>query len=231
MSPKRKKRRKVGVVIAVVFALAVLLGIGVFAYFQANNIQALFMAKNTPEEQQELLIKNEEAIQDILNQLSIPSLQALNEEQEEQLKNGEITEEEALQLIMGKLIGEEKKESNRAPAAIEEPRENSKLQEKLAQIYLLRSSFSGRLDSLVAQAKQEYINREKGKDALSIAKKYLNQGAALEKQCDAQMEALLAEIKSELERTGGDTSLVSEIRGAYQSEKSVKKAALLSQYK
>ena len=37
-------------------------------------------------------------------------------------------------------------------------------------------------------------------------------------------------IESELSKTNGDTSLISELRSAYENEKSIKKASLLSNY-
>ena len=54
---------------------------------------------------------------------------------------------------------------------------------------------------------------------------------ALEGECDAQMDSLLSQINDELVRTGGDTSVVSQIKTAYQNEKSLTKSALMDKYK
>ena len=94
----------------------------------------------------------------------------------------------------------------------------------------MKASYSGQVDGLVSQAKQEYIAGKGKVSKLTIGKKYMGMAGALEAQCDGQMEAILAEIKEELKKTGGDLSLVDEIRAAYKSEKSAKKAALLEEY-
>ena len=105
----------------------------------------------------------------------------------------------------------------------------SELESLVAQIYILRSDFSGQLDSLVSQAKAEYI-ANKGKNKAGIAGKYLRKATDLEALCDSQMEETLSKIDVEIKRTGGDTEIVSEIRSAYENEKSIKKADLLAKY-
>lgn len=229
-----KKARKKGRVITIVLILAIvfLAGIGALVYFQMNNLEALRLSRYSQEERESLLQQNEQAI---IEALPVEPITPLTEEQEKMLQRGEITEDEALQMMMGTLVGNGSKPTEKPVTSVPSTpkEENQKLQELLARVYLLRSSFAGRLDGLIGQAKSEYFAQKKanGKaDKISIGSKYIGKGLALEKECDGQMEALLAEIKAELERTGGDTSVVSQIRSSYSSEKSAKKAGLLNQY-
>ena len=60
--------------------------------------------------------------------------------------------------------------------------------------------------------------------------KYICLGYALDGECNGKMESILSELQKELKRTGGDASLVSQIRSAYQTEKSLKKAAIIEKY-
>ncbi len=223
MSEKAKKKTKRTVVLIVVLALV--LGIGMLLWSQANNIKALRFALYTQEERERLAEKNQEAIDAIVAALPVDPMQDLNEEQAAMYQRGEMSEEEALGIIMGN-DGTKKPTSSQS-------KENKRLQELLAKVYLLRSNYVGRLNGLIEEAKSEYIARKKstGKaDKATIGSKYISKGSSLESECDGQMEALLGEIKTELERTGGDLSVVEEIRNTYNSEKSIKKADLINQY-
>lgn len=263
MQTEKSKKRKRRIVFLTVLAVVVVIfgGAAILAYRQANNIKAVQMMKYTPEEQQALKIQNENTVQEILEKLPVESLKPLDEEQEEMLQSGTLSEEEALDIIMGKspeASGNEEAPSadanasapdaapsvptsattkpvestlTAAPTEAPQKQETSTLQEKIARVYLLRSSFTGQLDSLIAEAKEEYYATPSNmRDTVAIGRKYLGRGQALEKQCDAQMETLLADVKTELERTGGDTSVVSQMRAAYKEQKSIKKAELLSRY-
>ncbi len=200
--------------VVLIFLLVVFIGCGILGWFQANNLKALWLSGTSPETKQELLAQNEDAVQGILDRLSLEEFRSLTPEEEKLLRSGKLSEEEALRLLMNE----------------PENRESAELQRLMAKIYLLRSTFTGRLDSLVAQAKQEYLANRGKVSGTAIAKKYLSKGYALEKECDGQMEGLIGEIKKELERVGGDLSIISEIRSTYENEKSIQKAALLDQY-
>ncbi len=240
MSQQGSKKKKTKIVVWTIILIFVI-GIAVLLWTQANNLKALQYAQYTPEERQLLLEQNQERIDAIISSLPVNPLTLLTEEQEEMLQNGDITEEEALQIIMGigsdaqyKKNGSDKKGSGAgSDVSGKQTGDHGRLQELLARVYLLRSSYTGQLDGLVAQAKGEYIaQRKSGKkvDKTAIASRYISKGLALESSCDGQIEGLLSEIKAELERTGGDTSVVAEIRGTYNTEKSIKKADIMSMY-
>ena len=108
--------------------------------------------------------------------------------------------------------------------------DNAQLKKLFARVYLLRSSFTGRLNGLIDQAKAEILSPEGKGNALTIANKYYSMGTSLESECDAKMESLLAEIKSELIRTGGDAGIADEIRSTYENEKSIMKSSLMDKY-
>ena len=203
----------------------------------ANNIKALTYMNKSPEQHKELLLENEKKVQEILDKLPAPTIKPLSEEDEKKLQNGEISQEEALSIIMGKNEKPQNSQQDKKPGPVkieedntnEEEYDPERLQNLIAQIYLLRSSFTGQINGLVAQAKQEYINQTK-KDLPAIAAKYIGIASGLESSCDGQIESLLSQIKTELEKAGADTSMVNDIRSAYYNEKSITKAALLAKY-
>ncbi|MBR5152003.1 MAG: hypothetical protein IKW60_00535 [Clostridia bacterium] len=213
------KKRWVVLSIVIIFLL-LLSGL---AYWQRNNISALITGlTSTEEEITEKLAEQEKELLEKLSEVD-PELQVnpLTEEQEQMLKDGTMTADEAIAIITGKA---------ETTDATEPAEENSTLNNLIAQIYVIRSNFTGQLNGLVGQAKQEYINGGGKISKESIAKKYMSIAGGLEAQCDGQMASILSQIQAELERTGGDMSLVSQIRSAYYGEKSAKKAQLLSQF-
>lgn len=267
MSVKKKHK---GLKITICVLLVLLVGAGIFAVRQSNNIKALiYMQKYTPQQRAEKQKENDEAVQRILDSVPEASgIKSLTEEEEKKLQSGELSESEALEIIMGEPVGSDFVSSaeptggNNTPS--DRPSENSasgtsdsvdsdsagvnsdsaadavksdnaddgaQLKKLFARVYLLRSSFTGQLNSLISQAKAELKSPEAEGNAVSIANKYYSLGTSLEAECDSQMESLLSQIKAELERTGGDTSVAEQIRSAYQNEKSLTKSALIEKYK
>ncbi len=227
-----KTRKKKGRIIALILTFVLVTGIGLLLWQQANNLKALQLSRYSQEERRSLLRENEKSIDAIVEALPVDALNPLSKEQEAMLQKGEITEEEALKIIMGQLVGKEPEQPKQTITQVKNE-DNKKLQELLARVYLLRSTFTGKLDGLIGQAKSEYVAQIKatGKgDKVSIGSKYISKGLALEGECDGQMEALLKEIEAELKKSGGDTSVVAQIRSTYSNEKSIKKADLLNKY-
>ena len=211
-------------------ALILIFSISALAYWQWENITALkYMLTNSAEETTQMLKENEKVINNIVEKLSDEGISALPEEAVEMMNNGELTEKDAADIISGKTTIDEVKNKKNNTDESQANSEPSNISNLVAQIYSLRSSFVGKLDSLIAQAKAEWsaggVNK---KDFIS---KYIGLGTSLEGQCDAQFESIISQIKEELKRTGGDESIISELKKAYKNEKTAKKASILSQIK
>ena len=216
-------------------ALIIISAVSFLAYWQRENITALkYMLTNSAEENSEMLKENEKVINNIVEKLSDEGITALPEEAVEMMNNGDLTEREAADIISGKTTVDEVKSKKENPndENTNETRDNteqSNISNLVAQIYSLRSSFVGKLDSLIAQAKAEWSAG--GVNKKDFVSKYIGLGTSLEGQCDAQFESIISQIKEELKRTGGDESLISELKKAYRNEKTAKKASILSQIK
>ena len=238
----------------IVLSLTIIFGISaiVVIFKQRNNITALHYALNCSEEDREQLQKdNNELIADIVEKLNKEGVGLLTDDEVSRLKSGDLTEEQVLEII-----GERSNSANNVPNT-SEPTEyesaksdvennsndsassESETQSKntvqsnnisslVSQIYSLRSSFSGQVDSLVSQAQADAASGKYTKSEL--IGKYAGQLSSLEGSCDSQFNSLVSQIESELSKTNVDTSLISELRSAYENEKSIKKASLLSNY-
>lgn len=214
------KKKKVVLIILAIIVLC----LAAAAVWQWNNLQALrYAATFSEEELREKLDENEKAISDILNTMPDMDMSKLSQEAADMFNNGELSESDAIAIITGKLTLEEVK----AGKTVSET-ENSNLKNLIAKIYVLRSTYTGKLDALVAQAYGEY--KANGGNINPVADKYIAIASNLEGECDLQIESLLSQIKAELDKTGGNQDIISQIRATYKSEKSIKKGELLSKY-
>lgn len=219
-------RRKASITLIILAFFVV--SISGICYWQKGNLKALYYAvKYTDDQQAKLQKDSDRIIKELSEKFAEQGLSELTEEAVQMLNEGTLTEDDAIKIITGEKTLEEIKEDKKSPEKTPQKDDNPKVASLVGKLYVLRSTYMGRLNSLIGQAKAEVMA---GNSKTSVASKYIGIASGLEGQCDAQVEGVLSQIAEELKKTGGDLSLVSELRSAYQNEKSVKKAALLSQY-
>lgn len=66
------------------------------------------------------------------------------------------------------------------------------------------------------------------KKMMSVGMPFMQEGLALESQCDGEVENVLHHLKEELVAIGADYDIVETMRQAYYTEKRLKKAYYLS---
>lgn len=101
----------------------------------------------------------------------------------------------------------------------------------VARLEAICGYYEGRLNGLVGSAQAEYntARREGQKISLaSLARKYLAAGAALEKECDAEFYAVLADFKAELRKNSFPLDMPREAQKEYERAKAARKRQLLS---
>lgn len=231
--PKKTKKRKKWPWILLAVVLALSIGITVLAVWQWNNIMALYYAgKYTPEQLQQMDQANKLQMQQICSKVSNVDITLLPEDIQKLMDEGKLSQQEAIAIMLGKIRWDGKtvvatvEDKTTSTEIAGEP--VSRVDEIIGRIYLLRSNYVGKLDSLVAQAWSEY--KKGGISKQNLISKYLGIGYGLEGECDGQLEGLLAELSGELSRTGGDLSVIEEIRHTYRSQKSIKKAEMIAKY-
>lgn len=255
--------------------------------WQWDNIKAVYIGLNsTPEKINSLINENEAKTNKILEKITDVQMRPLTDEERKQLETGELSEEDALKLIMGidkesKIFdiyddeifdksGNNKKAKDKSNISNSDSYKNkddiilrkdsdvnkalqnnnydkitdvSKKDDKvtsasvdavIARIYLLRAEYLNALSALEGEAMSAASSIPK-KDRttskkLELIERFTGKGASLEGQCDAKMEKLLTELKVALEKSGGNMSVISEIRSVYASEKQLKKSELMSKY-
>jgi hypothetical protein len=245
-----KKGTKIFLTILFVFILA----LGTVIYIQQNNIRAfvLFLL-HTEESIQEMLEQNAEAINTVMEKVPDLTLRELTYEEHKRLVSNELSPEDAIRLVLGHSVSGssasvEITESSEASISAEIPEINGNeetaviepepvitpLESLFAEIYLLQLYFMQRLNELSEEAALEFgaISEEERTTASQqrLTLKYIRAAASLEEECDAMMDDILIRIEEELINTGGDVTIVTDIKTIYVNEKNLRKAEFLASY-
>ena len=232
---KRWKKIVSGVLVALVAV-----GAGAAWHFQ-NELQAVhYYLRYSQEEQAVLEQENEVLLENVLQQANLP-VEIFNDPSLTAEELAQKLEEQAQENGYSIENGDGMYKQNANPAGnVENVSSHSssasqgydaQLAAMVGEIYALRASFVGQLDGLLQQAKAEYSTlspEQREKQKSSLASKYIGLAGSLESSCDSQMEAILSRIQKHLKETGGDTSLVKEIRRVYENEKALKKSYYMS---
>lgn len=204
------------------------------AAWQWNNLNALryglTMDSGTIEQK---LQENEKALQDAMTEYKIPQY-TFSQEEIAQLTDGTLSTEEAAKRLLEAQTPLAAAPEGQADAqqAAEPPSEvDQAIQEQIATMYVLRSTYVGKLEAIAQSAIDEYsagAHTEENRKQAVYDK--LDQLTALEKECDDQVAQVVARLRELLKEAGRDDSLAKQVEQTYQEEKSLKKAAYLEEF-
>lgn len=223
----------------------VLLGLGGVALWQRENLQAVYEAMYyNPEELGSQIQSTKQEVERVLEKYDLESIRRLTPEEEEQVKKGELSLEEAVERMMPTRdeeagTKEEGLESQDTPEAKPEttPQTVSKKESDLVKastvkMYELQAKYLGLLGELEARGMQALraipSDQRTVKKMMSVGMPLMQEGLALESQCDGEVENVLHHLKEELVAIGADYDIVETMRQAYYTEKRLKKAYYLS---
>lgn len=247
---KKSSGKKTALKIFLVLLVIVIAGAGGAAYWQRENIKAYMDSKTyTKEELSEQMTKSKEEAQQAIEQYDIPVMRDFTVEEEEKIRKGELTPEEAMQLIMTPSGGEQNSaengtenaaagstdtagsSDNAAAASGGASSADSIVAKYVTQVYSLKAYYIGQLGAVEGEMRSAYVNSGRDKAQIpSIIQSYLPRVASLENECDSQIAGLVSSLRSELSAAGQDTSIADKIYDAYVNEKAIRKAYYLSQY-
>ncbi len=107
------------------------------------------------------------------------------------------------------------------------------LAEIIAEVYVLREEYVAKLDAMAAEAKAEYRAKpesERTKSKLvSWASGYASRAGELERQCDAQMNAIVDRLWQLVLKYDADPSIVKTLTYSYAQEKSIQKSLYIQE--
>ena len=206
----------------------------------------------TPEMISQKIDTQETKQQRALQDAGVTNVRPLDEEEKKELADGNITEDDAVKIVTGQVTMEDIKNNTNTGGetsktntqetnqenkvnnnSAQTDATNQKVAELVGKIYVLEARFTSELSALEKWAINEYESvskAEKPNKKKELQKVGFPKLAQLEKECDDEVEIVLAELKSVLEKAGQSTDLVNQIREAYQDKKVLKKSFYISEY-
>ena len=240
-------------ILCIVLALLAALLAGLY-WWQRENLKAVKdAASHSSEELEEKLAENQQQIRDVVDAAPEIVVREVTEEERQALRDGTMTQEELIERLLDP--GEQSDstvtpgmeetppgEDAKAPAkTLTVPAEQPKPAEDpyqkelsaiIAKVYVLREDFTMALDNMYDEAKAEYIalpaEKRTKSNLMVLASKYLSKATALEKECDARMDEIVADMEKLIQENNGDMSLVDTVVYSYANEKSLKKSWFMS---
>ena len=234
---------KKGAKIALGIAGALVIAGGAVTAWQWNNITAarygLTMDRDTIDQR---LQENAKALDDAMDKYNVPKYE-ITEDELSQLTDGTLDAQDvAKKLLEGQAPSgeaEEKREtasssgtSASGSAAKEELSEEEKeIQELIATMYVLRSTYVGKLEAVVQSAIDEYASGDMTPERRTeVVYERFDELQAMEKECDEKVASVVSRLRELLKKTGQDDTLAKQVEETYQQEKSLKKAAYIQEF-
>ena len=202
------------------------------AVWQRDNISAVMSGlKYSDEDIQQQIDTSKKDVETELEKYNVSGLRDFTFEEEEAIRKGQLTVEEAVEKILSQrgnqqsTGGESSSQSTGSENVSSTDDSSAIVSEYTIKLYSLKAEYLGQIGNLIDQAKADNKN---GMSAGTLMSTYLGKAASLESEADSQVEALLSELKGKLEDVGADTSIISTMRSSYENEKTLKKSYYLS---
>lgn len=242
-----------GLKIILAVFLIIVLALGVLIYTQWNSIEAFIHSFYTTEEDTlRELEQNKEQLQEFIDKEDDISVRDLTAEESAALASGELSEDEVVKILTGQTpepspAGTQtpKPETNVKPSKTQSPTPKptptqtpsaqQKISELLAKLYVQKSTYLNKLDTIEANVRHEFLSQPKKWESKKAAKKellakYLPKVASWEKECDNTVYGIINEIQAELQKNGMDEAIVGTLKSSYLEEKKLKKTYFINRY-
>ena len=251
MKEKGKKRSHMGLKILLGLIVLIIVVIIALAVWQRDNISAFLKAQQeTQESIAEEISASKANTQKEIEKYNIPIKRDFTLEEEEAIRQGTLSVEEAVSRILGTSsdTGEQSAETSGETAGTADAQASSGTEpaqqlteeqqivtDSLTELYSLKAYYIGQLgvveSDLKAQYKAEVGTTFDAAAVANIVQKNMSRIMNLESECDDKVYSVLDTMRSELEAIGADTSIVDVAEDSYVNEKSLRKSYYLSMYK
>lgn len=216
-----------------------IIGAAALLVWQRENITAVVDAtKYSDEDIQQQISDSKKTVESELEQYDVKGLRDFTFEEEEAIRKGQMTVDEAVSKILSESNVEASDNQNNGSSTSDKNNGSTGTQSKnsdsssiisdyAVKLYTLKATYLGEIGNLIDQAKADLKN---GSGAKELMSNYLSKAASLESEADSKVDALLRELKGKLEAIGADTSVVDTMKSSYESEKTLKKSYYISLY-
>ena len=227
------KSKKKGRVLKAFFLVILLIVIVILclAVWQRQNISAVMHGLQTDTEDiEQEMEENEQAMDDAVSDYNIPDTY-VSEEVAESIIDGTMDVNKVVDEILKKQDSKSGSSGSDSSSALSSS-SDAEIQRLITKLYVLRGSYTSKLNGLISSAKSEFnaLPESQRTDTARrrIISSKISQGSALEGACDAQVSAIVSQIRSRLSAAGQSTALADQIMSAYQSEKQLRKSYYMS---
>lgn len=238
---------KKAVKIILLVILILVLAAAALCFWQRDNLAALKLSLSTSRDDLALMLTdNLQKVDEAVKKVDGIVVRDLTDEEKDALRNNEISRDELLLRLTdglpvpGSGAGPEPAASpspegeagaEQPPAAETADPNAEKLSQLLAEIYLMKAEYTAWLEDKYDEAIAEYTALDESARTTAakynIGMRYMSEALEKETECDERMAELEDEIRALLKEMGQDTSLVDDIKAAYEEEKALKKAYYL----
>lgn len=215
-------------VLAVVFIAVTLLVV-----WQWKNIKSIYVGIN--ESAEEIVRQRNEnqmkLVEDVDSYLD-GSIRKLTPEEKEKIESGKVKVEEIYKQVFEEKYNEiraEREENNRVSKTKDEI-----VSQYMMQLYALQSEYTAKAETTIKQGAHYYEELKKVKDKKSARTDTITHFTPIvrniEAECDKKVNAVIANLKKELEAIGAETDIVRTIENAYAAEKQLKLSYYANKY-
>ena len=212
------------------------------AVTQRDNISAVIDAsKYSKVDIQKQMDDTKTEVQKTLEEYNAPAIRDFTPQEEEDIRKGKITADEAIakiieesgasQEIQSSSSSESKSNTTSANKGSDvnngEDSVSSVVGQYTVSLYKLKANYLGQIGNVIDEAKAA---RKNGASASSLASQYMGELASLESQADSAVDAEISQLREKLTAMGADTSICDTMKSSYEKEKRLKKAYYLSLY-
>ena len=215
-------------VLTVLF-LILAIGVAGVSLWQRENIKSILVGitENAAEIERQRN-ENQSNLVDELNEYMDVPVRELTDEEQQQIENGETSATDVYQEV----FAENTAESGAETTALSD--KDSIISKYMAQLYGLQNTYTARAEALISQGANYYENlkttgQASSARATTIAH-FTPKVRGLESECDGKVEAVLSNLKTDLEAIGADTSIIATIRTTYENEKKLKLSYYANKY-
>lgn len=217
----------------VMTCLLLLLAVGILGTYlwQRENIKSVLVGvyEDSVEIERQRYENQAGLVKEVNDYMDVP-VREFTEEEKQRIDNGEISATDVYEGIFQENTG-----------TTEDKGENAKLSDKdsiiskyMAQLYNLQNTYTARAEALISQGASYYESIKTGSgDASARAatiSRYTPMVRSLESECDGKVEAVITNLKNDLNAIGADTSITETIRATYTNEKQLKLSYYANKY-
>lgn len=227
-------------VVLIILLLAVAAGAAWLWITQGNNLRALYLAvRNDKESLEQIQQEQDKKRDELLEEYGLKKPGSTQNGGETDLPTGESADPESTALPEQTVPPEQTTPPSQESAGTsggtsdKQAELQEQLQQKIDQLYDVEMQYRDFLDDIVAQTQKEFWSLPKDQQTksnkMTIVKAKTDTLIEKEKQCDAEVDAILDEIRDILQQMGKSNELADEISNYYEESKANWKAAKMTE--